>query len=62
MPAQTPPQERGGSHRIRDRAGFRRLPPQRPARALRAPARTPQSPKSHWEVWAGEARNEEKRL
>ena len=23
----------------------------------RAPARTPQSPKSHWEVWAGEARN-----
>ena len=25
----------------------------------RTPARTPQSPKSHWEVWAGEARNEE---
>ena len=23
----------------------------------RAPARTPQSPKSHWEVWVGEARN-----
>ena len=25
----------------------------------RAPARTPQSPKSHWEVWVGEARGEE---
>ena len=24
----------------------------------RAPARTPQSPKSHWEVWVGKARNE----
>ena len=24
----------------------------------RAPAHTPQSPKSHWEVWVGKARNE----
>ena len=25
-------------------------------RLSRAPARTPQSPKSHWEAWAGEVR------
>ena len=36
-PAQTPPRERGGGHHARGRAGSRRLPPQRPARALPRP-------------------------
>ena len=36
-PAQTPPRERGGGHHARGCAGSRRLPPQRPARALPRP-------------------------
>ena len=36
-PAQMPPRERGGGHHAWDRAGSRRLPPQRPARTLPRP-------------------------
>ena len=36
-PAQTPPRKRGGGHHTQDRAGTRRLPPQRPVRALPRP-------------------------
>ena len=35
--AQVPPRSGGGGHHARDRAGPRRLPPQRPARALPRP-------------------------
>ena len=49
-PAQTPPRERGGGHHARGRAGSRRLPSQRPARALPHPGSHAPLPQhaAHW--------------
>ena len=59
-PAQTPPQERGGGHHARDRAGFRRLLPQRPAWALPRPG--PHAPISEEPLGGVGGRSAKRRL
>ena len=59
-PAQMPPRERRGGHHAWDRAGSRRLPPQRPARALPRPG--PHAPISEELLGGVSGRSAKRRL